>query len=123
VAGFVGTLNQLQGTVEDPASGAVRVGGATVVLGQPLRQAKGAAIALALRPEALRLGRETGREVVMQGRIAEVEFLGSVIRIRADIEGNRLSLDTFNRPDAPPPAIGALVELSASARDFIPLAD
>jgi len=123
VAGFVGTLNQLQGTVEDPASGAVRVGGATVVLGQPLAQAKGAAIALALRPEALRLGRETGREVVMQGRIAEVEFLGSVIRIRADIEGNRLSLDTFNRPDAPPPAIGALVELSASARDFIPLAD
>jgi putative spermidine/putrescine transport system ATP-binding protein len=123
VAQFVGTLNQIDGVVEDPATGAVRLGQVVAVLGEPLAQTKGSPIALALRPEALQLGRAEGREVVMQGRISEVHFLGSVIRIRADVGGSALSLDTFNRPDAPPPAIGQQVEVSAAGRDFIALAD
>ncbi len=40
----------------------------------------------------------------------------------ADVAGTRLSLDTFNRPDAPPPPVGADVDISVAARDFIVLA-
>ena len=123
VASFVGTLNQIEGKLEDPATGAVRTGDTVLTLGYPIARAKGAVVALALRPEAVHLGRDAGRDVTLHGQIAEVQFLGSVIRIRADVGGNRLTLDTFNRTDAPPPAIGEAVDLSASARDFIVLAD
>ncbi|MNY74853.1 TOBE domain protein [compost metagenome] len=68
------------------------------------------------------LGRTEGNDVVLSGRIAEVHFLGSVIRIRVTVGGQNLSLDTFNRPDRPPPAVGAPVEVSISDRDLLVLA-
>ena len=76
---------------------------------------------MSLRPEALQLGRGEGREVVLPATIEDVHFLGSVIRLRANIAGTRVSLDTFNRADTPPPAIGSAVEISLSARDAIVL--
>ncbi|MFN3936994.1 MAG: ABC transporter ATP-binding protein [Gemmobacter sp.] len=123
VASFVGTLNMLEGRVSDPATGALDLGGNRVTLGRPVKREAGDQLTVALRPEALRLGAEPGREVRLDGRIVEVEFLGSVIRIRAEVNGQRLSLDTFNRSDAPPPAAGETVVLSASSADLIPLAD
>ena len=84
--------------------------------------ARGGTVALALRPEAVHLGRAPGRETVLRGRITAVEFMGSVIRIGADLGGQHLSLDTFNRPDSPPPAVGEEVEVSLAARDVIVLA-
>ncbi len=102
VAGFVGTLNSFDAVVTDPATGGVTVGGTPMVLGQSLRADKGATIGIALRPEAAHLGHMAGRETVLKGRITDVHFMGSVIRIGADVAGTRLSLDTFNRPDAPP---------------------
>jgi putative spermidine/putrescine transport system ATP-binding protein len=123
VASFVGTLNQIEAVVVDPATGAVTASGVPLALGRPVPAAKGATIALALRPEALHLGRTTGRDVVLPGRIAEVHFLGSVIRINIDTAGGMVSLDTFNRASAPPPKVGTLIDLSAAASDLIVLAD
>ncbi|HMO09045.1 MAG TPA: ABC transporter ATP-binding protein [Paracoccaceae bacterium] len=122
VANFVGTLNTFEAVVEVPASGIVRIGEQAMRLAEPVEAPRGAAIALALRPEALRLGRAEGREVVLEGTVREVHFLGSVIRVTADVAGTRVALDTFNRADTPPPAVGTTTEVSLSARDFIPLA-
>ncbi len=123
VANFVGTLNHLTGRVDDPGQGTVFLAGATVGLGRVIPASRGEDVHLALRPEAVVLGRQPGRDVVLTATIAEVDFLGSVIRVKAEIMGSRLSFDTFNRADAPPPAIGDRVEVSASSRDFLLLQD
>ena len=122
VANFVGTLNTFTTLVEDAAKGVVMLAGMPVTLPDSgLAAPKGASLAIALRPEALHLGRVEGREVVLPATIDEVHFLGSVIRLSADIAGTKVSLDTFNRADTPPPAIGAAVEISLSGRDAIVL--
>jgi putative spermidine/putrescine transport system ATP-binding protein len=122
VAQFVGTLNTLDAKVLDAASGKVQIAGTPVALNRALPGAADA-ISLALRPEVVALGRSEGHGVVLEGRIAEVHFLGSVIRIRVDVGGNIVSLDTFNRPDAPPPEVGSAAEISVSERDLLVLAD
>ncbi len=38
----------------------------------------------------------TARDIVLDGKVAEVHFLGSVIRLKVDLGDNAISLDTFN---------------------------
>ncbi len=119
VAGFVGALNPFEGIVTDADAGIVTAAGATLTLGRPLDTRAGGKVSLALRPEAVHLGRGEGREVVVQATAREVEFMGSVIRISAEASGQAFLLDTFNRPDAPPPLPGSPIEISFSGRDVI----
>lgn len=120
VAGFVGTLNMFSATVEAPEQGVLRVAGQTVGLSKGgISSRAGDTVTLALRPEAIQLGRAEGREVVLPATIEEVHFLGSVIRVRARVADTVVALDTFNRADQPPPPIGSKAEISFSARDVI----
>jgi putative spermidine/putrescine transport system ATP-binding protein len=119
VATFVGTLNIFDGAVTGPQS--VTLAGVPVTLAEPIESGKGASLSLALRPEAVHLGRVEGADVVLPATIESVEFLGSIIRVRARTGGSVVALDTFNRMDAPPPAIGTQTEVSLSARDLIVL--
>jgi putative spermidine/putrescine transport system ATP-binding protein len=120
VAGFVGTLNVFTATVEEPEQGFLIVAGQRVALAKGAIAARsGDTVTLALRPEAIRLGRADGREVVLPATIEEVHFLGSVIRVRARVAGTVVALDTFNRPDQPPPPLGSTAEISFAARDVI----
>ena len=120
VAGFVGTLNMFTATVEAQQEGLVTVAGQKVHLPKgPIAARNGDSVTLALRPEAIRLGRVEGREVVMPAIIEEVHFLGSVIRVRARVADTVVALDTFNRPDQPPPPIGSAAEISFAASDVI----
>ena len=119
VANFVGTLNTFDAVVEEPESGRVAIAGQSLHLSTPIAAAKGATIALALRPEALRLGQAEERDILLPARVTEVNFLGSVIRLRAEVAGQSVALDTFNRADTPPPPVGSMVELSLSANDLI----
>jgi putative spermidine/putrescine transport system ATP-binding protein len=120
VAGFVGTLNMFTATVEEPEQRLLNVAGQKVALAKGAIEArKGDTVTLALRPEAIHLGRADGREVVLPATIEEVHFLGSVIRVRARVAGTVVALDTFNRPDQPPPPLGSTAEISFAARDVI----
>ena len=122
VANFVGTLNTFETQVENASQGVVSIAGVPVTLPEGnLTLRDGASLSIALRPEALQLGRVVGREVVLPATVEEVHFLGSVIRLRADVAGTKVCLDTFNRADTPPPAVGAVVEISLSGRDAIVL--
>jgi putative spermidine/putrescine transport system ATP-binding protein len=124
VAQFVGTLSLFAATVEDPGQGLLSVAGQRVALGKGAIAAQGGeTVTLALRPEAIHLGRAEGREVVLPARIEEVHFLGSVIRVRTRVAETVVALDTFNRPDQPPPPIGSAAEISFAARDLILLPD
>ncbi|MGX5826688.1 ABC transporter ATP-binding protein [Mesorhizobium sp. 43Arga] len=122
VANFVGTLNVLEGKVTDAAAGTVRVNTQEVSLKGKLNGSKsGDTLSLALRPEAISLGRQPGRDSSLTGEISEVHFLGSVIRVRVGIGGNTVSLDTFNNSATPPPAVGEKAEISFSSGDMLVL--
>ncbi len=120
VAGFVGTLNLMEAEVIDAENGVAKIAGTPVVLGRPLPKGKAT---LAARPEAIQLGRVAGRDTVLSGKITDVNFLGSVIRLRADLGGQVIDFDTFNAPNSPPPKAGTDVELSLSARDLLIIPD
>lgn len=119
VANFVGTLNTLEAEVIGPADGHVRLPGGQARLGRPLPAGR---VTLAARPEMIKLGAE-GRDTALQGRITEVDFLGSVIRIRADLGGAVLAFDTFNTSHARPPRVGETVQLGLNAADLLLLQD
>ncbi len=119
VATFVGTVNQIKATIADASHGMATVSDQTIALGRPLTGANGTEIALALRPEALHLESAPSRTVTLQGTVADVDFLGAVIRLRVLVGGQRLSLDLFNRPDTPPPVSGTPVTLHAAPGDFL----
>jgi putative spermidine/putrescine transport system ATP-binding protein len=120
VANFVGTLNVLEGTVADAAAGAVALASGTVALPDRLDGLRnGEAVSLALRPEAIALGERAGADTRLAGQIADVHFLGSVIRVKVSIGGGVVSLDTFNSPSAPPPEIGQPTSISFAASDLL----
>ena len=120
VAGFVGTLSTFSATVEDPEQGLLAIAGQRLAVARgAIAAQKGATVTVALRPEAIHLGHAEGREVVLPATIEEVHFLGSVIRVRARVADTVVALDTFNRPDQPPPPQGSAADISFAARDLI----
>jgi putative spermidine/putrescine transport system ATP-binding protein len=124
VANFVGTLNSFGAIVADRSAGLVDLDGIKVKL-NPHKLAgckNGDKITLALRPEAMRLGRGGAGDIVVPASVEEVHFMGSVIRLRARAAGITISLDTFNRPELPPPQVGSLAEVSFSAQNLIIIA-
>jgi putative spermidine/putrescine transport system ATP-binding protein len=122
VASFVGTLNILEGTVCDPASGTVSINGSEIALKRALDgKAAGDEISLALRPEAISVGNHPGRDSSIAGEISDVSFLGSVIRVRVGVGKNAVSLDTFNSPSTPPPVVGETANISFAASDLLVL--
>ena len=122
VANFVGTLNVLEGTVTDASAGKVKVGAGEVLLKGKLNGSKaGDTLSLALRPEAISLGNQAGRDATLGGEISEVSFLGSVIRVRVGLGKDAVSLDTFNSPASPPPRVGEKAEISFSPDDVLVL--
>jgi putative spermidine/putrescine transport system ATP-binding protein len=123
VATFVGTLNVLEARVTDPASGGVEVDGQPVSLRRRLDAPTGAAISLALRPEALSLGAHPGHDATLSGRVEDVSFMGSVVRIRAGLGRSVVSLDMFNTATTPPPRLGETVTLSFASADVLLTAD
>ena len=119
VATFVGTLNVLNASVLDPANGTIRLSGREFSLRRALSARAGEQISLSLRPEVVSLGGIDGRGLQLPGRVAEVSFLGSVIRVRVQLGEQMLSLDTFNNPAAAPPSPGEETVVSFSPEDVL----
>ncbi|WP_442773443.1 ABC transporter ATP-binding protein [Paenirhodobacter enshiensis] len=115
VASFVGTLNTLEAQVLDPTAGRVAVAGTELTLGRALPAGK---VTLGLRPETISLGRE-GCDSGLGGTITEVDFLGAVIRLRAEVAGQSIAFDTFNTSDRQPPKVGEAVTLGVRAADML----
>jgi len=123
VAGFVGTLSQLDATVTDTARGEARVGSATISgLSLPQSARQGDAIRLALRPESIRREYRDGDQT-MEARIDAVNFLGAVIRIKLSIGNVPLSLDTFNDPTQTPPVTGQTIKVYFAPQTVLALTD
>ena len=124
VATFVGTLNTLNGIVHDVAARAVSIDGQIVTIpALPPTAKAGEAIALTMLPEAVALCNGAGRDIVLDGTVSEVNFLGSVIRLKVDLGKNAIDLDTFNDQRTPPPAHGAPVKIGIASSDVLVLGE
>jgi putative spermidine/putrescine transport system ATP-binding protein len=121
VARFVGTLSTLTGRVVDGGTRRVKVGDQEIISDTHIG-GTGTEVALALRPEVVRIG-EGGGPNRLSGKVLDVNFLGSVVRIRVSLpaEAGIVSLDTFNDPAQPPPLIGAPVTVSFPPSALMPL--
>lgn len=120
VASFVGTLNQLQGTVVDVRMGTVRVGDQTLTSSNPITDlVAGQACVLAIRPEALLMeSPQPGRNSITTV-VEDVSFLGSIVRIRTRLGSEVLSLDVFNDPNQTLPDRGTSVVLGLSYENLL----
>ncbi|MCY0147213.1 ABC transporter ATP-binding protein [Hoeflea sp. G2-23] len=122
VAGFVGTLSQLDATVVDASRGEASVGSASISgMSLPENAKPGDTLRLALRPESLRLEHRDGDQT-LRARIVAVDFLGAVIRIKLEVGEARLSVDTFNDPTRPPPSAGQTIDLHFAPQTVLALA-
>jgi len=120
VATFVGTLNTIEATVANAANRSVALDGQTVTLpALPAGAADGDAISLTLRPEVMTLGPRPDADIVLNGTVADVTFLGSVIRLSVSLGQNTLRLDTFNGQRTAPPARGDAVTVSLANKDLL----
>ncbi len=123
-ATFVGQLNTLKAKVADPATKTVAIDGqvATIPALPPGARA-GQDIALTLRPEAVSLANGHARDIVLDGTVSEVSFLGSVIRLKVKLGENAIDLDTFNDQRTPPPQHDQKVQVTLSGSDVLVLGD
>jgi putative spermidine/putrescine transport system ATP-binding protein len=107
VASFVGTLSVLRGRVVDPARGTIEIDGQVITAPNGLEHARAGDVrSVALRPEIVGLGEGAGDVNRLRGTVEDVNFLGSIVRIRVRLTENVISLDTFNNPRAGPPQRG-----------------
>lgn len=122
VASFIGTLNHLQGEVVDVEAGVVRIGETLVSASRPILNGRvGEQRALALRPEAVRLGPAINGDNGLKGVLEDVTFLGAVVRLQLRIGETRVLADTFNANAFIPPAPGSIVDLAFGHEDLIVL--
>ncbi|SMQ72163.1 putative spermidine/putrescine transport system ATP-binding protein [Devosia lucknowensis] len=75
----------------------------------------------AIRPELISLAPAPDTDTTLDGTITDIGFLGSVLRLRVDVEGTSLSIDTFNANAATPPRRGDRVTLHLASRDVLDL--
>ncbi|GGE00835.1 ABC transporter ATP-binding protein [Aureimonas endophytica] len=113
-ASFIGTLSLLEG--EAAGGNRMRVEGQEIAVPAEAHPA-GRPLTLALRPEALSLAPSPARTNRLEGTIEDVDFLGSVVRMRVRLGQTTLLMDNFNDPSTPPPERGAKVALHFAPGD------
>jgi putative spermidine/putrescine transport system ATP-binding protein len=123
VASFVGTLNLVTAGVIDAGSGRLSIDGqevrtSKVVTGTPA----GGKVTLAVRPEGIELGEGSAGSNHLRGVVDDINFLGSIVRIRVRLGDGTdaadgtpaqvVALDTFNDPNLSVPPVGEALTIS-----------
>jgi putative spermidine/putrescine transport system ATP-binding protein len=116
VANFVGSLNNADAEVLDPANGLIRMSGAQFKTADPEmhQRKKGDQVKISIRPERFSFAAEPIKDNVVECTIENITFLGSVVRIQIAIGGVKFNMDTFNNPFLELPAVGAKEKVMCS---------
>jgi putative spermidine/putrescine transport system ATP-binding protein len=125
VARFVGTLNILSAQVAHAAAGRVTLHGQVLRAAGPITGAStGDSVTIALRPEAVTLGADPSAANALAGRLEDISFLGSVVRVRVRLDGGAgtVLFDTFNNPNLALPQRGEPVTITFPAEACLVLA-
>ncbi|NYT59308.1 ABC transporter ATP-binding protein [Alcaligenaceae bacterium] len=114
VAGFLGTANILNGTMQD--QGFMTAGGQRLAVAKPVENAS----RIVLRPQNVRLA-ATGGDI--PGKVTHREFLGSQIRYLVETPDGQIIVDTQHSADVPPHDEGAPVFLTIDSHSAPLLTD
>jgi putative spermidine/putrescine transport system ATP-binding protein len=110
VAQFVGQINMLPAEVIKPEQGIVRVGRQLVRAGQ-FDHLNGRAVRLAVRPEELNPGSVEGANN-LTGTVESITYLGSIVRVRIDVDGHPITMDLFNERKLQFPKVGEAYQVT-----------
>ena len=115
VANFVGSLNTAVAQVTDPAKGLLNVDGVQFSSAAKMDGLeKGHKVRIAIRPERFSFASEVRKANVVDCRIENITFLGSVVRVHMLIGNSNFTMDTFNYPSLELPRIGATEQVTCS---------
>lgn len=115
VANFVGTLNTAEAVMIDPVKGLIKMDGVQFESANEVEgQKKGDKVAIAIRPERFSFASEQKKANVVDCKIENITFLGSVVRIQITIGNTKFNMDTFNNPFLELPKIGDKSQVTCS---------
>ena len=116
VANFVGSLNNADAEVVDPANGILAMDGVHFKTADPdmPKRHKGDKIKISIRPERFSFAAEPMKDNVVDSTIESITFLGAVVRIQVKIGDTKFNMDTFNNPFLELPSIGATEKVMCS---------
>jgi putative spermidine/putrescine transport system ATP-binding protein len=114
VAKFVGQINLLAVDIVNPPNGLVKVGQQAVRTSRAVNFPEGNPLRLAIRPEELNPGHVEGANN-LTGKVDAITYLGSIVRLRINIEGNLVLMDMFNERKLHLPVVGDPFELNFDA--------
>jgi putative spermidine/putrescine transport system ATP-binding protein len=115
VAQFVGVLNAVQVEVADPTSDTLKLDGQLIHTAHDLAQQRaGDKLMVAIRPERISFASDGEKANVIDCRIENITFLGSIVRIQIALEQHKLFMDTFNNPFLELPKIGENIRVTFS---------
>jgi len=124
VANFVGTLNTAMTEVIDPENGLINMNGNQLRISDGVAgKMKGDKVMVAIRPERISFASEGKKENILDAKVENITFLGSVVRIQLIIGGAKFNMDTFNRPSLELPKIGDQIQVTCSYKAVLVLND
>jgi putative spermidine/putrescine transport system ATP-binding protein len=115
VAQFVGSLNTLYAKMSDPKGGTLLLEGQKIQAAHvPDGLKKDDNVMVAIRPERISFASDGKKPNVITCAIRNITFLGSIVRIQAEIGSTTFNMDTFNNPFLELPKIGDKAEVTFS---------
>jgi putative spermidine/putrescine transport system ATP-binding protein len=120
VASFVGTLNLVTAGVVDAPAGRLSIDGQQIKTSKAITDAgPDGRVTLAVRPEGIELGDGEPGANRLKGTIEDINFLGSIVRIRVKVGDGEdgatptvIALDAFNEPHLRLPDVDQAVTIS-----------
>ncbi|MGE5463280.1 MAG: ABC transporter ATP-binding protein [Syntrophothermus sp.] len=115
VANFVGSLNTAVAEIKDPERGLLSLEGEELVSAEKMNGlTRGDKVLIAIRPERFSFAADGKKANVLDCRIENITFLGSVVRIRVSIGNTKFNMDTFNNPFLELPRVGEVDQVTCS---------
>jgi putative spermidine/putrescine transport system ATP-binding protein len=124
VANFVGSLNTAEAEIVDSANGLLNMNGVQLQTDNGTKnKKKGDVVTFAIRPERFNFVSEEKKDNIVEGKVVNITFLGSVVRIQMQIGNVNFNMDTFNRPSLELPKIGENCQVTCSKKAVLILED
>jgi putative spermidine/putrescine transport system ATP-binding protein len=115
VANFVGSLNTAVAEIMDPDKGLLSMDGVVLISAEKMEGLrKGDKVLIAIRPERFSFASDGKKANVMDCRIENITFLGSVVRIQVTVGRTKFNMDTFNNPFLDLPKLGDVDQVTCS---------
>ncbi len=119
VASFVGTLTIMSAKIVDPVARTLTIGDQPVKSRLSPKGKSGDEITVGLRPEAISLGKARANSNSLNANVTDINFLGSILRVKMRCGVHDIALDMFNQNMSRPPEVGTPVTINFDPNDLV----